>query len=83
MSHLYAIQLRWRHEGKRVEACALLQAASASSALEKLKQLLPTRVPDDSVEIISDASKVQDNCFIVSGKEPAFPNQITLLGASF
>jgi hypothetical protein len=53
------------------------------SALEKLKQLLPTRVPDDSVEIISDVSKVQDNCFIVSGKEPAFPKQITLLGASF
>jgi hypothetical protein len=82
MANMYAIRLRWWHEGKRVEACALIQAASASSAMEALKQLLPSRIPGSS-EITSDAFKVQDNCFIVSGKEPAFPKQITLLGVSF
>jgi hypothetical protein len=83
MANMYAIRLSWRHEGKRVEACALIQAASASSAMERAQQLLPNRIPGGGIEILSAASKVQDNCFIVSGKEPAFPKQITPLGASF
>jgi len=45
-------------------------------------QLLPSPIPGSS-EITSDAFKVQDNCFIVSGKDPAFPKQITLLEVSF
>jgi hypothetical protein len=83
MAHMYAIRLRWRHEGKRVEGCALIQAASSASAMERAKQLLPNRIPDNNIEILSDASKVEDDFFIVSGKEPSLPKQITLLGIAF
>jgi hypothetical protein len=68
MANIYVIRLRWNHEGKRVEACALIQAADPSGAMERLKQLLPNLIPGSNIDILSDASNVQDNCFIVSSK---------------
>ena len=77
MANMYVIRLRWSHEGKRVEACALIQAQDSSGAMEKLKQLLPNLTPGSNIDILSDASKVQDNCFIVSSKELTVLNVLT------